>query len=193
MANLHLFYQGGQGFDAGLGGQLWYQPFDGTSWLGVQQIPNIGLSCAPAPVVFNGLIHVLYQGAGEDGQLWVSWYVGNGNWEGNVQVPNLGMSFSPSAVVYNNNLYVFHNGTKESGELWYVVNDGRNWSSDMPLLTNPDGFNAKISQSPSAGSTTTSFMSSSRVQLQPRRPLVMRETGVLISWSSMAQTGMDRF
>jgi hypothetical protein len=150
MPNLYLFYQGSDASGGGLGGSLWYQAFDGTNWLGVRQVPNVGLSCAPSPVVFNGVLQVLFQGAYEDGQLWTSWYDGN-TWNGNVQVPNLGMSFSPGAVVFNNKLYVFHNGLGETGALWYTVADGISWSQDRNLVLGGSSVpESGISLSPSA-------------------------------------------
>ena len=151
MAGLYLFYQGQQRSPDD--GRLWWQAFDGT-WHGVQEIYLGGdknMSYAPAPVVFKNIIHVLHQGAYENGQLWLTWYDAN-VWNPDVQVPGVGLSWSPSAVVFNNQLYVFHPGSGESGELWYIVADATTWSDDMKLISGGDSFNVEngISLSPSA-------------------------------------------
>ena len=159
MALLNLFYQGNQGFSGGDGdGTLWYQGFDGSQWHGVQHL-NIGgpanLTCAPSPVLWRNIPHIMHQGSGRNGQLWVTWYDGS-IWRPDQQVPGVGMSWSPSAVVFNNNLYVFHPGYAENGELWYTVADGTSWSQDHQILANVappvgwEGRNGPMSLSPSA-------------------------------------------
>jgi hypothetical protein len=159
MAMLYVFYQGQLG--SSNDGQLFYQAFDGNTWYGIQHVaPSgqpVGMSSAPSPVVWNGgLLQVLHQGFGEDGQLWTTWTKDGLNWASEQQpVPNVGMSFSPSAVVFNNKLYVFHGGYGDNGELWYTVADGTSWSQDQQILANvtPAGWevnNGPMSQSPSA-------------------------------------------
>jgi hypothetical protein len=137
MALLNLFYQGNQGFSIDGDGTLWYQGFDGSQWHGVQHL-NIGgsanLTCAPSPVLWRNIPHIMHQGSGRNGQLWVTWYDGS-IWRPDQQVPGVGMSWSPSAVVFNNNLYVFHSGYAENGELWYTVADGTSWSQDHQILS----------------------------------------------------------
>jgi hypothetical protein len=110
VANLYVFHQG-----SGNDQQLWYSVFDGTSWRGETQVPNLGMSESPSAVAWKGGISVFHQGSDNDGQLWYA-YSGDGyNWgttqtDTQVPVPNLQMSGSPSVVEYNGLLYVFFQG-----------------------------------------------------------------------------------
>lgn len=159
MAMLYVFYQGQPG--SSVGGQMFYQAFDGNTWYGIQHVaPSgqpVGMSYAPSPVVWNGgLLQVFHQGNNQDGQLWTTWTKDGLNWAPEQQpVPGVGMSFSPSAVAFNNKLYVFHPGYGQNGELWYTVADGTSWSQDHQILAsdNPAGFEGStgpMSLSPSA-------------------------------------------
>ena len=159
MARLYLFYQGVGGFlDRGGSGRLWYQSFDGTNWYGEVEVPPVGMSGAPSPVIWNGRTHVFHQGAYENGQLWYS-YLGDTNWSPDTQVPNVGMANSPvglgnlgvnspSAVVYpniptlQNQLYIFHKGGLGEGELWYSVFDGTKWHPDTQVPNKSSSSNS---------------------------------------------------
>jgi hypothetical protein len=99
---LSVFHQG-----SGDSGQLWYTWFDGTNWHPDQQVPN--LIAPPAPIMSQspsavawpapaGAASVFYQGQGDDGSLWYSYWDGT-NWALQTQVPNVGVSTSPSCVV----------------------------------------------------------------------------------------------
>src|SRR5271165_1437317 len=113
---ISVFHQGGYPPDGVYSGQLWYCYFDGTNWGPDTQVPN--LFAPPAPLMSGspsavllpapaGAVSVFYQGQGDDGQLWYSYWDGT-NWVQTVQVPNVGISESPAAVLWANGIIVFH-------------------------------------------------------------------------------------
>ena len=119
---------------------LTYSYFDGSTWYGPYQIPNVGvISAVGSAVNWAGGITVFYQGVDSnynpDGSLWFVYSADGVNWGGATPVQNVGLSVYPSAVVYNNNLYVFHQGYGNNGQLWYSVFDGANWAPDTLVTT----------------------------------------------------------
>jgi len=82
---------------SGNDGQLWHDSYNGQTWEGDQQVPNVGMSESPSTVVFDERLYVFHQGSGNDGQLWYDSFDGQ-NWAGDQQVPNVGMSVGPAAT-----------------------------------------------------------------------------------------------
>ena len=148
--DLHIFHQGTSGDLINPGnGQLWFSYSDGTNWHPDTQVPNVGMSESPSPVVYNGNLYVFHQGGYENGQLFYSVYVPGQGWQPDTQLPNVGMSGSPSAVSWpgadGQDLYVFHQGGNQNGELWYSAYlNGQGWQADTQLP------NVGMSKSPSA-------------------------------------------
>ena len=143
---LYAFHQG-HGGDLPPNDKLWYSVYlNGEGWQPDTQVPDVGMSESPSPVIWNGVLHVFYQGYDFSPPFTEG---GNGKleffWESVHQVPNVGMSGSPSAVQYGADLYVFHQGSGEDGQLWYSAYlNGKGWQPDTQLP------NVGMSESPSA-------------------------------------------
>jgi hypothetical protein len=130
-------------------GKLLYEVYDGVTW-GANTVGDVMMSQSPSAVIWNGRIHVFYQGvdiggsASGNGTLHFMYFDGT-NWQPDQQVPNVGMSESPSAVEYDGYLFVFHQGSGEDGQLWYSTYvPGSGWQPDTQVP------NVGMSGSPSA-------------------------------------------
>jgi hypothetical protein len=161
MANLYVFHQG-----INSNGQLWYKMSsdDGVSWSADKQVPNVGMTGAPAAVVTNAagesFLRVFHQGFNTDGKLWAVTLDSEGLWGADTQLPNVGITGSPSTPVsYNGNLYVFHQGINNNGQLWYKFSsdDGVSWSADTQVP------NVRMTGSPAAVVTNAAGESFLRV------------------------------
>eukprot|EP01132_Coremiostelium_polycephalum_P002444 gene2444-3018_t len=115
-------------------GDIWYNRFDGTNWLGDQLLCTGCISKSPAAVRFLNKIFVFNQGHGSNGRIEYRYSSDGNSWSGLNTIPNAGLSESPGTVVYNNKLYVFHQGHSLNGELWYTTTtDGVNWGPNVKL------------------------------------------------------------
>lgn len=139
--SIHVFHQGG---DAGNpNGELWFTYFDGTNWHPDTQVPGVGMSGAPSPIVYGGNLYVFYQGGYENGELRYSVYHPGSGWQPDAQVPGVGMSGSPSAIIWNGRIHVFYQGSYKNGQLLFTHFDGTTWFPETQVQ------NVGMSESPS--------------------------------------------
>lgn len=136
---LYVFYQGGAGGQGD--NSLYYDCLSATgAWAGSQQVPNVGITYSPAPVVYNNQLYVFHQGvlSGQpNNDLYYVSLTSTGDWNGDTQVPGVGISYSPAPVLYNDQLYVFHQGEgggQPDGLLFYdCLSSTGAWSGDTEV------------------------------------------------------------
>lgn len=123
------------------GNEIWWATTsDGVNWNGSgRAIPGVAITGYPALAVYNSVLYVFYQGAGEhSGSLRYTYTYDGSTWASEAVVPNVVMSESPAATVFSGRLYVAHQGSSRTGQsrwLWYVTFDGTAWSPDRPRTT----------------------------------------------------------
>lgn len=136
-------------------GWLWHSVFDGTSWSTDELIydsngSKVGISGSPALAVYNGVLHCVRQGRGNQGRLWWTAYNGT-SWSPDKLIPNNGSAYtvnaSPALVVFAGKLICVHDTAtlhykSDEGTL-YVTDDGYlNWGGSVqggPYYT-ADGY-----------------------------------------------------
>lgn len=149
--SIYIFHQG-----RSEDGELWYSIWNpsqgGGGWSQDKNVPNIGMSYSPCPVVWDNNIYVFVSGSGYSSQMWYTWSSdGGSSWQGNVPANGVNMSYAPAAVVYTVNgsqtLYIFYQGGSNDGALWYVTStnpsNSQGWSSPIKIP------GVSIAQSPS--------------------------------------------
>ncbi|MGX1785824.1 hypothetical protein ACWIGM_03755 [Bosea sp. NPDC055332] len=133
--------------------------FDGWRWQGSDPIVTSSGSTlksdkAPAAVVFNGKLYLIYRGANvRSSKLYVAWFDGQ-NWSGDTAIvdqPGHVDPWSddgPSAAVFNNQLVLAYKGDT-TPDLYIARFDGTNWSGDVKLSDEPGGPGAQSEAGPS--------------------------------------------
>ena len=125
---------------------IWYSWFDGTAWNGDIQIQTNqsstpGTSAAPALVVYNDLLYLVYQSTA-DQSMWYSWFDGT-TWYGDIQIqtnqPSTPTTSAAPALAVNggnNTLYLVY---KASGgdDMWWSWFNGADWQGDVQIQFAP--------------------------------------------------------
>jgi len=134
---LYLAYRG-----AGSDGSLWYNVFNGTSWLAndieITQNGHSRTSAGPALAAYNGLLYLAYRG-GDSDSLWYNVFDGTSWLANDIEITQNGHSITsaaPALAAYDGRLYLAYRGS-HSDSLWYNVFDGTSWlANDIEITRN---------------------------------------------------------
>jgi hypothetical protein len=114
-----------------------------AQWSADQNIPGCDATPSPALAEFNGLLHCVYQGQKNCGEMWWTSFDGL-NWKPDQRIPDTnnpyGISDSPALAVFGNSLYCIHKAKEKvdpfrsSGfELYCCIYNGSTWGEDKPI------------------------------------------------------------
>ncbi|MCP1489837.1 hypothetical protein J3D48_006247 [Pseudomonas fluorescens] len=149
---LYIFYQGGAG---GQGNSaLSYDCLSAAgTWSGSQQVPGVGLSFTPAPVVYNDQLYVFLQGETANqpnASLYYDCLSSAGTWSGAFLVAGVSLSYSPAAVIYDEQIHVFFQGEANAEPDGIIHCAALMSSGTTTLMDNPTVFEIPATSTPSS-------------------------------------------
>jgi hypothetical protein len=113
-------------------GDLWYNVFDGTSWLPndlkITQGGHSKTSAGPAMAEYNGKLYLAYKGSGSD-DLWYNVFDGTSWLPNDLKITQGGHSKTsrrPALAVYGMQLYLAYR-SGGSDDIWYNVFAVNSW------------------------------------------------------------------
>ncbi|TMU73964.1 hypothetical protein FGA82_22105 [Pseudomonas fluorescens] len=140
---LYVFYQGAAG-SKGNSALLYDCLSPAGTWSGSRHVPGVGMSFAPAPVIYNDHFYVFFQGESAnqpDGNLYYACLSSDGTWSGASQLRGINLSYSPAVIVYNEQVDVFFQGLasgKPDGTVYcaWLTSSGTTSFLDDPAVFN---------------------------------------------------------
>ncbi|MFE6222582.1 sialidase family protein [Streptomyces sp. NPDC057854] len=113
---------------------LWFGAYDpGTGWGPERQFTASYASETPALAVFRGDLHCLYQGRGEDPELWWTVHPADGGPPQDRPLPAHHTLGSPALAVHDDRLYCAHRGGSGAWGMALTSYDGDTWTPDVPV------------------------------------------------------------
>lgn len=108
--------------------RLFWSSFDGSSWVGQQQVPGVSSSAGPALAVLGKQLYAAWKGGGSDTRVY--WTTFNKTaWARVQQVPQVATDSSPALATLGNTLYMIWKGSSSSSPgLSWASFDGKTWS-----------------------------------------------------------------
>jgi hypothetical protein len=112
--------------------RLFYSTFDGTSWTGQLNEPNVGSNVGPTATPFNNRAFAAWKGAGTDQGLYWSTFDGAG-WAPQQNIPGVGSSIGPSVAAFNGRLFAAWKGINNDQGIYWSSFDGTTWAPQLLL------------------------------------------------------------
>ena len=105
---------------------IYWTQLDGNNWASQSSVGGVGTSAGPALAEFDGLLYMVWKGAGNDSGIYWSQFNGS-SWAAQQQVPGVGTSTDPAIASYGGALYMVWKGVGNDQGVYWTTNGVTGW------------------------------------------------------------------